>query len=145
MKSIKIVIIVAILFMIPSYTTYAKWAYSFIVYNKNVYLITEIKIDSEFIGEELGQVTKYSDREGTYSGNFSNTYPKGTKYYKIKDVDVKESIAIKEVDGSFTQTNYESQYAGAKYNIVTILFYMIAFIILLITVVVLLRKRSNKS
>ena len=31
-------------------------------------------------------VTYHTDREGTYGGNFSNIYPKGTKYYAIQEL-----------------------------------------------------------
>ena len=37
----------------------------------------------EEVDKEIGHVTKYSDREGTYSGNFSNRYKKGA-YFRLK-------------------------------------------------------------
>lgn len=151
MKNIKIILLVAILLLIPFYTAYAKWANSFVVYDKNVYIMTDKKVDSELIGSKLGQVTKYSDREGTYSGNFSNTYPKGTKYYKINDVDINESIAVKEKDGTFTEAKYDGEYAGDRYDIQTFLLYLIGLIILVILVWRLVRKnyclrsRTNRT
>ena len=63
----------------------ADWAASFVVYNGGMYTVTEEEIPSESIGDRIGQVTHYSDEEGTYSGNFSNRFPEGTPYYAIQD------------------------------------------------------------
>jgi hypothetical protein len=145
MKSIKIVFIVVILLLIPFNTVYAKWAYNFVVYDKNVYIITDRTVDTELIGSKLGQVTKYSSHEGTYSGNFSNTYPKGTKYYKIIGTDVNKAIAVKEIDGTFIEAKFDGEYAGARYDIQTFLLYSIGLIILVIIVWRLVRKKIFKS
>ena len=62
----------------------AEWAYSFVVWDGYVYVLSDEEVNQ--IGNEIGAVTKYSDIEGTYSGNFSNTFAKGTKYFSIKDI-----------------------------------------------------------
>jgi hypothetical protein len=144
-KIIKIILVVMILLSIPFNTAYAKWAYGFVVYNKNVYVITDKKVNTELIGAKLGQVTKYSSHEGTYSGNFSNTYPKGTSYYKIKGADVNELIAVKEKDGSFTEAKFDGEYAGARYGIQTIILYSIGLFISVILVWWLVRKRIART
>lgn len=41
-------------------------------------------------------MTKYSNIEGTYSGNFSNTYKKGTKYFSIKEISTDIAIVVQE-------------------------------------------------
>ena len=69
------------------------------VWDGYVYVLSDEEVDQ--IGNEIGAVTKYSDIEGTYSGNFSNTFAKGTKYFSIKDVSTDEAIAIKDPDGHF--------------------------------------------
>jgi len=46
---------------------------------------------------EIGQVTKHSDKEGTY---FSNKYKNGTKYYSIEGINTDEAIATEE-DGKY--------------------------------------------
>ena len=142
-KIISSILIVIILFLIPI-NAYVIWAYAFVVYNKNVYVITDKKVNSELIDSEIGHVTKYSSHEGTYSGNFSNVYPKGTKYYKIKGTDVNELIAIKEKDGSFTEAKYEHEYAGARYDNQTLL-YLIGLIVSVIFILWLVKKKIVKS
>lgn len=72
----------------------ADWAISFVVWKGYIYQISDEYIDD--ISEEIGEVTKYSDMEGTYSGNFSNEYPIGTKFYAIKGISTEEAIAIAE-------------------------------------------------
>lgn len=93
-------------------TTFAKWAYAFVVYDGNVYVISEAHVDPE----QIGKVTKYSDIEGTYSGNFSNQFPKGTEYYEINGVKTKEAIAVKESEGVFIKANYNGKYDGIDEN-----------------------------
>jgi hypothetical protein len=61
----------------------ADWAISFVVWEGYIYQLSDEYIDD--ISEELVEVTKYSDMEGTYSGNFSNEYPKWSKFYAIKE------------------------------------------------------------
>lgn len=74
----------------------ADWAYNFVVLEGYIYQLTDEYVES--IDEEIGEVTKYSDMEGTYSGNFSNAYEKGTKYYAIQGISTDEAIAIKDED-----------------------------------------------
>jgi len=62
----------------------ADWAYRFVVYEGKSYNISDNQVEPTEIGSIIGEVTKYSDREGTYSGDFSNHFQKGTKYYNIK-------------------------------------------------------------
>lgn len=72
----------------------ADWTSSFIVWDDYIYQVSNEYVND--VGKEIGEVTKYSDMEGTYSGNFSNVYQKGTKYYSIKDVSTDEAIAIED-------------------------------------------------
>jgi hypothetical protein len=88
----------------------ADWAYSFVVWDGYLYQIGDEYVED--IGEEIGEVTKYSDMEGGYSGNFSNEYEKGTKYYAIKGISTEEAIAIEESDGRFRKANREGKYEG---------------------------------
>lgn len=92
----------------------ASWVYLFVVYDGNVYSITQEHVDPGQIGSRIGKVTKYSDVEGTYSGNFSNRYAKGTPYYEIKGINRKEAIAVKESDSSYVKAIYEHEYGGNK-------------------------------
>ena len=73
-----------------------------------MYETTDEYVDE--INEEVGHVTKYSDREGTYSGNFSNKYKKGTNFYSIKGISTDEAIAVKEDDESYRKLIRTSKY-----------------------------------
>lgn len=72
----------------------ADWAFEFVVWDGYIYKLSDEYVES--IDEEIGEVAKYSDLEGTYSGNFSNTFEKGTKYYSIHGISTDDAIAIKE-------------------------------------------------
>jgi len=92
----------------------ASWAFAFVVYDGSIYVTTDEHIDPEQIGSRIGAVTKYSDQEGTYAGNFSNRYPKGTKYFAIAGINVKEAIAVKDDEGFYIKATYKGEYAGAR-------------------------------
>ncbi|MBY6037607.1 hypothetical protein KUV80_13130 [Fictibacillus nanhaiensis] len=101
------------------YKTSANWAYTFVVWNGYTYILQEEVI--EHVGDEIGEVTFYSDIEGTYSGNFSNAYEKGTKYFSILGVSTDEAIAVQEKDGTFTKAKRSGEYAGGKYSMTTLI------------------------
>lgn len=90
----------------------ADWAHSFVIWDGYIYVISDEEVDQ--IGKEIGEVTSYSDIEGTYSGNFSNTYAKGTKYYSIKDISRDVAIAIEDPDGQYYKATRDGEYAGNK-------------------------------
>lgn len=85
-----------------------SWVYSFVVWDDYVYQISSEYVKE--IGEEIGEVTIYSDSEGTYTGNFSNEYEKGAKYYSITGVSTDEAIAIKEDDGKYRKAIRDGKY-----------------------------------
>lgn len=87
----------------------ADWAYSFVVWDDYIYRLDDEYVDE--VGEVIGEVTAYSDHEGTYRGNFSNEYEKGTKYFSIKGVDVEEAIAVED-EGKYRKGVREGKYAG---------------------------------
>lgn len=97
----------------------------FVVNDGNVYVISQEHINPNHIGSKIGEVTKYSDMEGTYSGNFSNRYPKGTQYYEIKGADVKEAIAVQESPELFLKANFNGEYAGSRFSLVGKIIYRI--------------------
>ncbi|MGG3887534.1 membrane lipoprotein lipid attachment site-containing protein [Metabacillus fastidiosus] len=58
-----------------------------------VYVATSSKVKN--MEEMIGSIKQYSDKEeDSNTENFSNYYLEGTKLYKIKNEDVKESIAV---------------------------------------------------
>ncbi|WP_179281115.1 hypothetical protein [Paenibacillus sp. XY044] len=91
----------AFIFLIPLSIASASWAYPFVVYSGHIYQVTEQAVQPEDVGQKIGKVTKYSDREGTYRGNFSNSYPKGTGYYAIQGRSSQEAIAVRTGDNSY--------------------------------------------
>ncbi|ANU24802.1 hypothetical protein BCM40_04470 [Planococcus donghaensis] len=91
-------------------TSSADWAYSFVVWDDYIYQIGNEYVQE--VDEEIGQVTLYSDMEGSYAGNFSNEYEKGTKYFSITGISTEEAIAIKEKDGQYRKAIRDGKYAG---------------------------------
>ena len=45
----------------------ADWAYAFVVWDEYAYVVTDEQVNE--VDKKIGHVTKYSDIEGTYSGN----------------------------------------------------------------------------
>ena len=91
----------------PFNNSSAEWAFNFVVWDGYIYQLTDEYVEK--IDEEIGEVTKYSDMEGTYSGNFSNTYEKGTKYYAIQGISTDEAIAILE-NGKYRKAIRDGKY-----------------------------------
>lgn len=117
-KYLSILFIFSVFFSIVTGCTYsisgsgdvkssADWVNSFVVWEGYIYRISDEYIDD--ISEEIGEVTKYSDMEGTYSGNFSNAYRKGTKFYAIKGISTEEAIAVAE-DGKYRKAIRNGKY-----------------------------------
>ncbi|WP_422122396.1 hypothetical protein DHX103_11355 [Planococcus sp. X10-3] len=77
-------------------TSSPDWASNFIVLDEYIYIVSDEY--TEDVGDVLGQVTHYSDQEATYTGNFSNKYEEGTKYYEIEGVSSQVAIAVEEND-----------------------------------------------
>lgn len=92
------VLFVVLTSFLPAKAMATKWLYPFVVWDGYVYEVSEESVTA--IGNEIGQVKKYSDME-PQSGNFSNTYPKGTKYYAIKGVSTEEALAVQESAGQY--------------------------------------------
>jgi hypothetical protein len=103
---------IAVLFVLffsfyPGKTLATSWAYSFVVWDGYIYVISDEYVTE--IGNEIGHVTRHSDME-QYSGNFSNAYKRGTKYYSIKGISTDHAIAVEESDGQYKKANREAEY-----------------------------------
>ncbi|MCM3690828.1 hypothetical protein [Neobacillus niacini] len=94
-------------FLFPSKPLATSWAYPFVVWQDYIYVVSDEDVTE--INRKIGQVTKYSDMK-SYSGNFSNTFKKGTKYYSIKGISTDEAIAIEESNGRYIRANREGKY-----------------------------------
>ncbi|MGF2616555.1 hypothetical protein FZC84_02035 [Rossellomorea vietnamensis] len=92
---------------IPLKVMATSWAYSFVVWNDYVYVMTdEIVTDIE---KEIGEVTVYSDME-ELPGNFSNEYSAGTKYFSITNLSTNEAIAVEVQAGNYRKAVKEQKY-----------------------------------
>lgn len=107
LRSIFYVVILSLFAVITGCSSSPDWNTTFVVWNGDMYEISNDYVDET--DEEIGKVTKYSDMEGTYSGNFSNKYRKGTKFYSIKGIDTDEAIAIEE-DGKYRKAINSGKY-----------------------------------
>ncbi|MGE6256713.1 hypothetical protein ACQKCU_02205 [Heyndrickxia sporothermodurans] len=111
-KHYAVILIVLLLFIVSSRSAMASWAYPFVVWDRYVYVVSdEVVIE---IDKQIGRVTKYSDKEGNYGGNFSNVYKKGTKYYSIKGISTDIAIAVQEKDGHYKKATRGSKYKSGK-------------------------------
>lgn len=102
---------VILLFFLLIFTTTSvhalTWAYSFVVWNGNVYEVTKKKISENEIGQQLGEVkTRPNDVTGSYYGDASNAYPKGTKYFEVNGVSTETSIAVEVAENQWVKAVY---------------------------------------
>lgn len=59
------------------------------------------------LGNMIGQVKRSANvRTGNYSGDASNTYPKGTKYYALNGIAPESAIAVKVKDSQWVKAIY---------------------------------------
>ncbi|CAM4480908.1 hypothetical protein PATA110616_21085 [Paenibacillus tarimensis] len=86
MNAVRILALLLSFMFIGTSACLADWAYNFVVYDGNSYQVTDDVMDEADIAKRVGEVTRYSDEEGTYSGNFSNAFPVGTQYYAIQGI-----------------------------------------------------------
>lgn len=126
--------------------TLADWAYAFVVWDGYVYFLTDEIVNE--VEKEIGHVTKYSNMEGTYSGNFSNVYPKGTKYFSIVGVSAKEAIAVKDETGKYIKAYRDGEYASTIYDILQtssstiILWTLITLLVAILSIYFIHKRRS---
>jgi len=70
-----------------------SWAYYLVTWNDAVYQMTDEVVTE--VESEIGKIKKHSTNESDDLPNlFSNYYKKGTKLFKIKDVETSDSIAV---------------------------------------------------
>lgn len=97
----------------PGIAGATKWASSFVVWEGYQYTVQEEYIEKSEIESEIGQVTAYSDME-PLSGNFSNKFLKGSKYFSIKGVSTEESIAVEAGSGTYARADRSGEYTFAN-------------------------------
>ncbi|MWV44264.1 hypothetical protein GRF59_11530 [Paenibacillus sp. HJL G12] len=109
----KLAVFICIFFMLMHSEASASWAYPFVVYDNSIYAVTMEQVSSDLLGERIGKVTRFSDREGTYRGHFSNSYPKGTAYYAINGISPKQQIAVQAEKALYLKALYQGEYAAS--------------------------------
>ncbi|GIP29293.1 hypothetical protein J23TS9_44230 [Paenibacillus sp. J23TS9] len=142
----RVAVLMYIFFLFVHTEASASWAYPFVVYHSSVYVVTMEEVSSELIGNQIGKVTRFSDKEGTYRGNFSNQYPKGTPYYAINGIDSKQQIAVKTDAETYIKAVYQRTYAADETSKNNGLWwmYMIGAALLALVVLVAINRRSRR-
>jgi hypothetical protein len=66
----------------------------FVSLQDDIYVVSDREIvDSDDIGQNIGEITEYIDKEGqNYEGTVSNVFKKGTNLYEINGIG--EAIAV---------------------------------------------------
>ena len=119
-----------------------SWAYSFAVWNGNVYEVTEENVLESEIGKVIGEVkTKPNEMTGNYYGNASNSYPKGTKYYEIKGTSTESAIAVEVEEKQWVKAVYVHE---APFHWMDLVTKVLPFLIL-IAIVVFIISRMKKA
>jgi hypothetical protein len=93
--------------ILPTKSSATSWAYPFVVWDGYIYIVNDEYVTE--VDKEIGKVTRYSDMY-KQSGNFSNVYEKGTKYYSIKDISSDEAIAVEDGSGKYKKAVREKKY-----------------------------------
>ncbi|MEK0313910.1 hypothetical protein [Cohnella sp. 56] len=114
MKRILLAVLAALMLLLPTASVYASWAFGFVVYNDNVYKLTDETVPADRIGLKIGKVSMYTDVEGSYKGNYSNALPKDSEYRGILGIDVQEAIAADTGGGKFVKAVYHGRNPGSK-------------------------------
>ena len=96
-----------VILLFPCKAMATSWAYPFVVWDDYIYVMSDEYV--EHVTKEIGEVTKYSDME-QFAGNFSNVYPKGTKYFAIEGVNTDIAIAIDIGEGHYMKAFREGEY-----------------------------------
>jgi len=97
MKRVLALILAAMLFLMacsgPKEESLQSWAFDVVTWNQGVYQMTSEVVTE--VEKEIGKIKKHSTKESSELPNlFSNKYEKGTKLFKIKNLDTKDYIAV---------------------------------------------------
>ena len=136
----KIVFFILFMLIFTSSAKALSWAYSFVVWNGNVYEVTDEKVAENEIGKSIGEVkTTPNDMTGEYYGDASNDFPKGTKYYQINSVSTDIAIAVEVKANEYQKATFIHDAPLHWLEIVPYLF----LIGMVTAVIIVLVKRNN--
>lgn len=139
-------IVLIFIVIVTSSVQALSWAYSFVVWNGNVYVVKEEKVLESKIGEIIGEVkTKPNDMTGNYYGNASNVYPKGTKYFEINSIPTETAIAVEVEENKWQKADYTREAPFHWMNLFTKILPFLIIIPIIIVIVLRFRKRRNSK
>ena len=119
-----------------------SWAYLFVVWNGNVYEVTEEEVIEVDIGKAIGEVKrKANDMTGSYYGDASNFYPTETKYYAINGESTESTIAVEVAENQWIKAIYVHK---APFHWMDLLTKYIPSLILTIVVIIGVLKMKNR-
>ena len=100
MKKLFVAIIILILTTSGCAHNSKSWAYQFVTYNGNTYIVTDQKVSN--VDKEIGSIKYCSTDEHDFKDSFfSNYYSEGTLIYSIKDISVNDAISAKNSDNEY--------------------------------------------
>ena len=140
----KKILLCFLLIFFTSFTVKAlSWAIVFVVWNGNVYEVTEEEILESEIGKDIGEVKrKANDMTGYYYGDASNFYPKGTKYFEIKDIGNETAIAVEIEKGQWLRAAYVHE---APFKLMDLFIKILPFLILIVVTGIIIRMKKVRA
>ena len=141
----KIIFLLIISLSITISSTQAlSWAYPFVVWNTNVYEVTDDEVIDSLLGKRIGEVKTKPNMRGDYYGNASNVYPKGTRYYEISGVATDISIAVEVKEGQWVKANFTHKAPFHWMNFFMKVFPLL-ILILIAVIIVKIVKNTRKN
>lgn len=107
---------ILLVYVLSATAASASWAFAFVVNDGKTYSLSNDTVNKSLLGDKIGQVSYYSDEEGAYGGNFSNTLPKGTPYFRIQGIALDQAIAVQSRDGTYVKAYYQGKYSAGGEN-----------------------------
>ncbi|WP_075618596.1 hypothetical protein [Paenisporosarcina indica] len=138
----KVIILFFLLIFSTTSVQALSWSYSFVVWKGNVYEVTKEKISESDIVRHLGEVkTKPNDMTGSYYGDASNAYPKGTRYFEINGELTETSIAVEVENNQWVKAVYVHK---APFHWMDIIIKVLPILIILLIVIAFILHWKNR-
>ena len=141
----KRIVLVLLLLLITTHSSAQalSWAYLFVVWNGNVYEVTEEEVIEGDINKTIGKVKrKANDMTGSYYGDASNFYPTGTKYYAINGESTESTIAVEATEKQWMKAVYVHK---APFHLMDLLTKYIRILIMIVVVIGVLKMKNRVS
>jgi len=92
-----------------------SWAFDVVTWENGVYKVTTDIVPTTDVEIEIGTIKKHSTDEGDKLPNlFSNKYQKGTKLFKVKNVETDDYIAVKDNEIYYRAVKMEGMNTAAN-------------------------------